>query len=238
MKPIRPLLLLLAVMLTLGISSCKKEDLDRDGLSHVNGVPYYHFTDADRPWLQAKQGDEWRFENARGYQRVYQVTQIVQQTRAPRKTPSGLLTAGVLQDYYDRITVQIGRTDSLRQSGELNFYRDAALTNPNSGGTDPATSQLYADGNWYEFVGDIDRNKRPCGYGDLAFLSGGALSSPFKELTVRGRQYKEVVACIGNTRALGCFPLPRYYLQELYYDRQAGLVRMVSRAGEVWDRVP
>ena len=28
------------------------------------------------------------------------------------------------------------------------------------------------------------------------------------------------------------------YMQELYYDRQAGLVRMVSLAGEVWERVP
>jgi hypothetical protein len=67
---------------------------------------------------------------------------------------------------------------------------------------------------------------------------GAALNGPFQQLTVHGRTYNEVVAFIGNSRGSTCSPVPSFYMQELYYDRQVGMVRMVSVAGEVWDRVP
>ena len=54
---------------------------------------------------------------------------------------------------------------------------------------------------------------------------------------MRGHAYYEVIAFQGTPRGTTCAPVPATFMQELYYDRQAGLVRMVSLTGEVWERV-
>lgn len=226
--------------LVLFSSACKKSDPDKEGLSYVDGVPYYHFTDGDQPWLQARQGDEWKLVNASGYQRLYRVQQLIQSQQAAYKSTSmGIPSNAKLISYYDGLTVRIGRIDSARAYGELRFYRDAAmLTNLNSGGFDKNTSRFYPEGEWSEFVGNTDLISDYYSCRGLKFPRGAALNGSFQQLTVRGRQYTEVVAFIGTSRGSGCAQVPPSYMKELYYDRQAGLVRMVSVAGEVWDRVP
>ncbi|MDQ2793338.1 MAG: hypothetical protein M3Y12_04935 [Bacteroidota bacterium] len=72
----------------------------------------------------------------------------------------------------------------------------------------------------------------------MKFPRGAALNGPFQHLTMRGRTYTDVVAFIGSSRGATCPAVSSSYLQELYYDRQAGLVRLVRVAGEGWDRVP
>ncbi|WP_375418576.1 hypothetical protein [uncultured Hymenobacter sp.] len=233
---------LLTSLLLLGSTACEKEDEEREGLSFVKGIPYYHFTDGDQPWLSARQGDEWKFVNKQGYQRVYQVRQIILDVQAENKEvqPPGLnLSKPELYNYYDQTTVRLTRTDSLRGGGELRFYRGAALrTNLNSGGVDKNTSRFYAKGDWYEFVGNTDIISDYYSCRGLKFPSGAALEGSFTQLTVSGRQYSEVVTFIGTDRGPDCAPVSGSYMQELYYDRRAGMVRMVSKAGEVWDRVP
>jgi len=242
MKRTHSLLLLSATFGAISLASCKKDDPDRDGLSHVNGVPYYHFTDADRTWLQVKQGDEWRFENARGCRRVYRVGGIVENIKAENKEvqpPGPNFSPPKLYNYYDQRSVGINRTDSALTGITLRFARGAAmLTNLNSGGFDANTSQFYAEGEDYEFVGNTDLISDYFNCRGLKFPRGAALNGPFQALTVRGRPYAEVVTFLGSARGSTCAPVPSSYMQELYYDRQAGLVRMVSVAGEVWDRVP
>ena len=242
MKCTRSLLLLSAALLALGIGSCKKEDPEKEGLSYVNGVPYYHFTDADQRWLQVKEGDLWKLENARGYQRVYRVTQAgqaIQQENLHFGPPGIPQPPPELVNYYDAASVAFSRTDSSGYGyAELRFYRDAAMrTNQSSGGYDKNISQFYAEGTDYEFVGNTDLLSSYFRCRGLKFPSGGALNGPFQQLVVRGRAYNEVVAFIGTARGATCRPVSSSYMQELYYDRQAGLVRMVSLAGEVWDRV-
>lgn len=239
MKTLSAARIMLASLILFSTSACKKTDPEAEGLSFVDGVPYYHFTDNDRPWLQSRQGDEWRLVNASGYQRVYRAG-IIQTLRGENKsTSSGIPGHTKLLNYYDQVTVGISRIDSSRGGGSLRFYRDAAmLTNLNSGGLDRNTSRFYAEGEWYEFVGNTDIISDYYNCRGLKFPSGAALNGPFQQLTVRGRQYSEVVAFIGTSRGPTCGPVSSSYMQELYYDRQAGLVRMVSLAGEVWDRVP
>ena len=239
MKILTAIRLLLASLVLLGSSACKKTDPEAEGLSFVNGVPYYHFTDDDQRWLKTKSGDEWKMVNASGYQRVYRAGIIQTLQGENESTSSGIPGHTKLLNYYDQVTLGISRTDSSRGGGSLRFYRDAAmLTNLNSGGSDRNTSRFYAEGEWYEFVGNTDLISDYYSCRGLKFPNGAALNGPFQQLTVRGRQYNDVVAFIGTSRGSTCGPMPSFYMQELYYDRQAGLVRLVSLAGEVWDRVP
>lgn len=243
MKALSVVRLLLASLVLLGSSACKKTDPEAEGLSFVDGVPYYHFTDSDRAWLQSRQGDEWRLVNASGQQRIYQVSVIEDLKRGDYSYSGGIPGSSKLLRYYDHTTARANRIDTLtagvRGYFDLSFYRDAAmLTNLRSGGSNDNTSRFYASGDFYEFVGNTDLISDYYSCRGLKFPSGAALNGPFQQLTVRGRQYNDVVAFIGTSRGPTCGPIPASYMQELYYDRQAGLVRMVSLAGEVWDRVP
>jgi len=243
MKRIHSLLLLPATFVALSLASCKKDDLDRDGLSLIDGLPYYHYTDDDRLWLQAKQGDEWRLENGRGQQRVYRIDVIEHIRKGDYSYSGGIPGSSQLLAYYDYTTVRANRVDTLgtgiRGYFDLRFYRDAAmLTNLSSGGFNKQLSRFYAEGEWYEFVGNTDLISDYYSCRGLKFPIGAALNGPFQQLTVRGRQYHDVITFIGASRGPTCAPVASDYMQELYYSRQAGLVRMVSVAGEVWDRVP
>lgn len=134
------------------------------------------------------------------------------------------------------------RVDSLTGTNgflDLRFYRDAALLSTLiSGGYDNSTSQYYADGEFYDFVGNTDLISDYYSCRGLKFPRANALNGPLQQLTVRGRQYNDDIVLIGTSRGATCRPVSASYIQELYYDRQAGIVRMVSVAGEVWDRVP
>jgi hypothetical protein len=236
----RSLLLVLLGALLFGSTSCKKET-EKEGLSYVNGVPDYHFTDTDRLWLQARQGDVWKLENNRGYQRAYQVYQIIEHLQEDSRSSSyGIPGSSTLINYYDQVTLRFSRADSANRGGaELRFYRDAAmLANLSSGGYDTQTSQFYVEGEDYEFVGNTDLISDYFSCRGMKFPRGAALNGPFQQLTVRGRTYTDVVALLGTPRGNSCAPVRPAFIQELYYDRQAGLVRMVSLGGEVWDRVP
>ncbi|WP_201978396.1 hypothetical protein [Hymenobacter rubidus] len=223
----------------LGSSACTKDELEDNGLSNVDGVPYYHFTDKDRLWLQVHQGDEWRMVNQQGYQRVYRAGIIEDIKGASHSYSGGIPGSSKLLNYYDQVTVRLSRTDSAKGGADLRFYRAAAmLTNLSSGGYATNVSRFYAEGEWYDFAGNTDLISDYYSCRGLKFPSNTQLNGPFQQLTVRGRQYGEVVAFIASDRGPTCAPVSASFMRELYYDRQAGLVRMVSLAGEVWERMP
>jgi len=239
MKMLRTLRYMLIGLALLGSAACKKDELEDYGLSNVDGVPYYHFTDEDRPWLQVRQGDEWRMVNQQGYQRVYRAWVIEDIKGAIRSSSGGIPSSSKLLNYYDRVTVRLNRTDSTKGGADLRFYRAAAmLTNLNSGGYATNRSRFYAEGEWYDFVGNTDLISDYYSCRGLKFPIDTQLNGPFQQLTVRGRQYGEVVGFTASDRGPTCAPTSSSFMRELYYDRQAGLVRMVSIAGEVWDRIP
>ncbi|MBC8083554.1 MAG: hypothetical protein H7Z21_10115 [Hymenobacter sp.] len=229
MKLLRTLFQLSAGLLLLGTASCKKEE-EFEGLSSVNGVLYYHFTDNDRLWLQAKQGDEWIFENGRGVRHTYRlyVNQEIKAENVEFTGPGLLSNSAVLVNYYDAAVLRPFRTDTsgAGSGGEFRFCRGAALrSNLYYGGFDKNTSHFYAKGEWHKFVGNTDLISDYYNCRGLKFPNGPALNGPFASLTVRGQQYTEVVAFIGTSRGPTCAPVSQSYMQELYYDRQAGIVR-------------
>lgn len=231
-------------MLLLFSTSCRKTEVSVDGLRMVNGVPYYYFTEADQPWLQIRQGDVWQFRNAQGSERTYTVYQrwsVIQQENREIIPPGSFINnTPKLLNYNDHILLRIRRTDSLGQGGgEFQFHRDAAR-NP-SQPLEPANknrSQFYVNGQWTEFVGDTDLNDSTYPCRGLKFPAQPALNAPFQQLTVQGKLYTEVLLFRGNRQNSDCSNAPTPSIEALYYDRQAGIVRMVSKTGQVWDRIP
>lgn len=239
MQALRFILPLLFGLALLGSTSCKKDDPEKEGLSYVDGVPYYHFTDADRLWLRTKPNDEWKLENSQGYQRVYRVSVIAHDIQKGEYRAPGFISPSKPERYIDRIYLRLNRTDSTRLFSELRFCRNPALlTGFRFDGYDPNRSEFTVEGEWPEFVGNTGFNTDFYNCRGLKFPRGATLNGPFQQLTVRGRTYPDVVAFIGTPRGPNCAPVPAYFMKELYYDRQAGLIRMVSLAGEIWDRVP
>lgn len=236
-----PSVLVLGLVL-LGSASCKKNDPEKEGLSY-DGVPYYHYTDKDRLWLQAKNDSEWRFDNGLGKQRIYRVSVSQYLKRGDYDYSGGIPGSSKLVGYYDHTTVRVNRIDTLkagiRGGLDLRFYRDAALLATLSvDGYDNNTSRFYAVGEYYEFVGNTDTRTDYYSCRGMKFPTGASLNGPFQQLAVRGRTYTDVVAFVSTARESTCATPSSSFMQEVYYDRQAGLVRMVSLAGEVWDRVP
>lgn len=223
-------------------TACTREPVPTPGLRIINGVPYYFFTDADSPWLQLTLGTEWRFENSHGNQRTYELYQRLEKRREEARTvvPVGsLIGKSELIKYYDDVLVRIRRTDSLGGGGEFHFFRNAALlATYRSEGTNPHTSQLYIEGTWSDFIGNTDLQSDYYRCRGMKFPSGVALEGPFQQLTIRGRTYPEITEFVTTYRGPDCAPTPASFMRVLYYDRRAGIVRMVSTTGEIWDRIP
>ncbi|WBO86577.1 hypothetical protein [Hymenobacter yonginensis] len=232
----------LSCCILLTASACKKDSESGPGLCIVNKVPYYHFTEDDQPWLTMRQGDTWQFENVRGYRRTYQISQVIDYLQAEKKEvqpPGPNFSSPKLLNYFDQKTVRLTRTDSMRGGGEFRFYRGASqLTSRSSDGYDKNKSSLYAKGEWSDFVGNTDLISDYYSCRGLKFPRESALKGPFEQLTIRGRQYTDVIVFTGTSRGSTCASTSASFIQELYYDRRAGIVRMVSLGGEVWDRLP
>ncbi|MCC3158506.1 hypothetical protein LJ737_14745 [Hymenobacter sp. 15J16-1T3B] len=48
---------------------------------HTPEPAYYKFSADDRRWMQHRVGDEWRFQNGRGQQRVYRVERVFEDAK-------------------------------------------------------------------------------------------------------------------------------------------------------------
>ncbi|WP_426491608.1 hypothetical protein [Hymenobacter sp. 102] len=223
-------------------TACSPDPAPVPGLRTVNDVPYYFFTEADAPWLQLAAGTVWQFENSRGQQRTYELYQRLDNRQMEERTvvPVGsFIGKSELIKYYDDILVRVRRTDSLGSGGEFHMYRGPALlASYPSQGTNPRASQLYVEGTWTEFIGSTDPQSDYYRCRGIKFPMGTALEGPFQQLTVKGRTYPEVVELVATNRGPDCAPVPASYMRVLYYDRLAGIVRMVSDSGQVWDRLP
>lgn len=216
----------------LSSSACKKTAPEIEGLSYVNGLPYYHFTKSDRQWFQAKTGDVWTFENGQGAQRRYRVY-----FRQYLQVENKIRVSGFISDtyklvgYLDEAEISLANVDtaSSDSGGRFQFYTDPAVaTNdqPVSG-----LSWLRASATWVTFGGT---NRAII---DYYHPVGNQLKGPYYPITTPGSAYAEVVLFSTYPRGQYAPPASPTSLDALYYDHQAGLVRMVSLAGEVWDRV-
>jgi hypothetical protein len=149
MKTLAALRTVLLSSALLSSSACKKTDPEIEGLSFVDDVPYYYFTNNDRLWLRIKSGDEWKMENTRGYQRVYRASVIIHdiQKALYNNSVGTYIIPAKPEAYQDVMYIRLARTDSVAGFSELRFYREAAQrTGYPAGGFDPDKSEFYAQG--------------------------------------------------------------------------------------------
>jgi hypothetical protein len=220
---IRTAALALTILL---LGGCRKQDEE---------VPYYQFTADDRLWLQHQRGDEWRFENGRGQQRVYRVSSVVDQAKQPFKKAAHPLAGLKLRYYYDSWQMNVARVDSPSGADTFDFrrplppYERLEEWEPTDGGA------FFAAGSWQDFIGSR-RLDGALVCQQLGFpTDADAATAPHAPLTVRGHRYEHVLTFDTDGLPFQCGGAgqPRPKLYRLHYDRQYGLVRMESVNGEV-----
>jgi hypothetical protein len=204
-------------------------------------IPYYQFTAEDRTWLNIKKGDSWIFENARGQQQRYVVRSVEENIKtASYKSP---FTGSRLVDYYhDSQEIEISRVDSVGRD-HLYFRRSMPLEATSNPEPPSGLGEFLIQGGWTDYIGEANP---PYALG----IYEGVLNFPrFKSTTsvklmnlaVRGHIYSSVLLLetsrVPNACSY-CVPKKMRTLNQIYYDKQYGIVRMKSTiTGEVWNRV-
>ena len=102
MKSFSAIRFVLLSLVLLGNAACKKEEDEDLGLSRVNGVYYYHFTAADRLWLQTEPGDKWKLENTHGYRCVYRANVLSFLKAEYRSSSMGISSSSPLLNIMNR----------------------------------------------------------------------------------------------------------------------------------------
>ncbi|RAK69395.1 hypothetical protein DLM85_00585 [Hymenobacter edaphi] len=197
--------------------------------------------------MQHQVGDEWRFENGRGQQRVYRIERVFEKLKqnydcCPISGPAlpfpGSGSRVLYQ--YDQWAMAFQRVDTVGgASGTIGFQRPVAPEAPLPEKA-PANAVLGAAGGWQEYIGSPGQSGR-LGCFELEWQADTTDVNlrPSTPLVVNGQRYDHVVtfAAAGQPNDCAATGLPRPRIRRLYYDRQYGIVRMESVTGEVWDRV-
>ncbi|RTQ48930.1 hypothetical protein EJV47_15160 [Hymenobacter gummosus] len=215
---------------------------------HAPEPPYFRFSAEDRRWMQHREGDEWRFSNGQGQQRVYRVSRIYEKLKqeydcCPVFGPTLPLpgSGSGVRYYYDTWAFRFERTDSANVgNGSIQFQRPVSLNTPLPEKAPATGGLLGVSGYLLEYIGSPDQFGRP-GCSDLEWQSDTTDVNlrPHAPLVVGGQRYDYVLTFTagGNPSACAATGLPRPRIRRVYYDRQYGIVRMESVTGEVWDRV-
>lgn len=218
------LMLMASSMLT--IQSCETEENGPD-------IPYYKFTAANKEWLKLKEGENWVFETASGKQQKYTVHDIAEKIKEeyhPSNFGGIISGASSATYYYDEVEIEIRRTDSV--SDNLLVFRRELPTGADKRHPPKGEGEFKFGGTW--------RNYRGSGvyegiYGNINVGSNQMNSQSGAALQVRGVIYDNVIII---SATLNSVAIQGSYIDYIYYAQQVGVIRMVSKTGEVWDRVP
>lgn len=220
-------LLAIAVVVNSGflLSSCVKGKQDP--------APYYQFLPSDREWLQFSKGNTWVFENARGARHQFRVdTVVLREHEAAYSHPLGGGPGSVLY-YFDQFSMHVASLDSSGRGGTFKFVRE-----PQDGNTSKPVV-FRPECVWYNYLG-IDSGSG--GFIPYVLNLPLNLGNPsFKQLTIRNVSYTHIIEINATTTSTirGQWPLyTATVIKQILYDQQAGIIRLLSISGEVWERVP
>ncbi|GAA4380678.1 hypothetical protein [Hymenobacter koreensis] len=214
-----PSQLLLGLLLT--AVSCSKDKT----------LPYYQFTAEDRKWLTAKNGDVWAFENAQGKRMRFQLHNV-REEKATVTEPGTFKMED--QYHHDRYSVAMFRLDTvLSNLSHFEFKRDLP-TGTTYKNAPKDNGQFHIKAHWDGYIGNPSR-ERP---GELNLPAVEEMSSRFQQLTVRNRRYENVLEVTSDGQCSTCFIPGGIPFHKLYYDQRYGVVRLIERNGDVWDRLP
>ncbi|WP_187314665.1 hypothetical protein [Hymenobacter sp. BT190] len=209
----------------LAIQSCETEE-------NMPDIPYYKFTAANEEWLKLKKGENWIFETASGKQQKYIVYDIVEKIKEEYRPGNfgGIINGpSTATYYYDEVKIEVKRLDSIGENS-LVFRRDLP-TGADKRNPPRVDGQFKFGGTWWNYRGQSVNDGI---YGNINIDSYRLDSQYRTTLQVKGIDYTNVILLSANSA-------PTYrggYIEDIYYAQQAGIIRMVSRSGEIWDRVP
>jgi hypothetical protein len=199
-------------------------------------IPYYQFTADDMQWLNLKEGDKWVFETASGKQQRYIVQEVDKAIKRPNASGGGMglnLAESSIKFYSDETTVEIKRLDSLGYN-TLKFKRTlpatASYDSPPAG-----AGEFRFEGLWQTYRGEVLFG---ASYGNMNITSEQLRTPNIAALEVKGKTYSNVLLLHATRSTAGFLVAGFPYLQTMYYAQKEGIVRMVSKSGEVWDRLP
>ncbi|WP_426490385.1 hypothetical protein [Hymenobacter sp. 102] len=211
---------------TLAIQSCETEENEPD-------IPYYKFTATNKEWLKLKNGESWVFETTSGKQQKYIIHGIkekIKEAYHPSNFGGIISGASSATYYYDEVEIEIMRTDSVNDN--LLVFRRELPTGADKRHPPKGEGEFKFGGTW--------RNYRGSGvyegiYGNINVSPNQVNYQSGTTLQVRGKVYNNVIAISATPNGT---EIQKAYIDNIYYAQQAGVIRMVSKTGEIWDRVP
>jgi hypothetical protein len=212
------------------LQSCEYDD----GEEYKPHIPYYQFTAQDKLWFNYKVADSLLFETSTGKQQLYIVIEIKEEIkRGAGYSSFGFFGPGNPQYYYDGITIELKRLDTLSYN-KFEFRRtlpeDADSNYPPAG-----KGEFRFGGRWLNYNGGEFFNEL---FGNINVSSTQLDLRNTSKLIVRGKAYDNIITITPNQPNGLIWGTRKPYINTLYYDQKAGIVRMISTTNEVWDRVP
>lgn len=213
-------------ILLITIQSCEKEE-------EKPSIPYYQFSTADLKWLKSRQGDRWDFENSFGERQYYTIESIEEKIKEENRPSNfgGIISGSQPVTYfYDEVVVNIKRLDSLDYNS-LKFKKGlpsgADQRNPPLG-----SGEFKFGGRWGSYIGGFIYQEI---FGNINVSLGQLDLRNSLSLTVNGKIYDNVIVMNGVPNII---VFKKSYIKTIYYAQQEGIIRMISRSGEVWNRIP
>ncbi|KAA9338164.1 hypothetical protein F0P96_04770 [Hymenobacter busanensis] len=214
--------LLLALTSSLALSGCGNgffPDMDDEEL------PHYTLSAQEQAWVTPyRLGEEWRFRNAAGYERRYQVRGLTDRTWPGH--PAG---SSMMQYYQQEVGARVERVDSAYDQRADQYKFAATMVVGAAIKFEAQPLPLMARFEWGSTalalpVAEVN-SMRP--------LPAGVRLLP--AATFGSQTYQNVLEYT-NLQPRADQPLAPWVTTRLYYSREQGVVRFVEADGTVWDR--
>jgi len=231
MKKMKTILfVVITCFILVSLQSCKYDE----GEEYKPQAPYYQFTSQDKLWFDFKLGDSLKFENANGRQQLYIIIEIIEEIKkGAGQAVFGFFGPGNPKYYYDGIKVEFKRLDTLNYN-TIEFRRTLPR-NADSSYPPAGKGEFQFGGFWENYTGGFVFDGIS---GNINVVAGQLALQNTSQLIVRGKTYRNIMVISPGQLNGSILGDRKPYINELYYDQKGGVVRMVSKSGEIWDRIP
>ncbi|WP_400194026.1 hypothetical protein [Hymenobacter sp. B81] len=189
-------------------------------------LPHYTLSNDEQAWVTPyRLGQEWRFRNAAGYERRYQVRGLTDRTWPGRPNPQS-----VIAYYQQEVGARVERVDSAYYQRAEGYKYAATFVLTSAAAYEPQPLALTARLEW----GVSPLTLPVAAVNTSQPLPAGMRLLP--EVNLGGRTYHNVI----EYTSLPPQPdqdLRPWMATRLYYTKEQGVVRFEEAGGLVWDRV-
>ncbi|MCC3157535.1 hypothetical protein LJ737_09810 [Hymenobacter sp. 15J16-1T3B] len=183
-------------------------------------TPEYQISQAEQAWATPyRLGDEWRFRNAAGYERRYQVKGL-----ADQQLPGMAAGSQRVQYYRQGLSARLERVDSgyVARPGQQQYLAQFSMKAAVPKSAEPLTVELTWGPSQLRLPAAAQPGALPA---DVRLLPAATLGT---------RQYQNVWEY--TSLLTSAARVPAGAVRQVYYTKENGVVRFVEANGTVWDR--